>query len=97
MKKYVFLLKKATRSEVEIEAENKDIAFKKLVKLVTEDEEKIMEENDVDKQILRIKLKAIIEENADGNLQKNEYKSDEDLLKIVEELDEDEDNFFRRI
>ena len=91
MKKYVFLLKRATKSEVEIMAENKNEAFNNLMNLVTKEDEKLLNNIDPDKQILRVKLKEIIEENADGKEQKNESKRDEDLVKIIEELDEDED------
>lgn len=91
MKKYVFLLKRATKSEVEIMAENKNEAFNNLMNLVTKEDEKLLNNIDPDKQILRVKLKEIIEENADGKEQKNEYKRDEELVKIIEELDEDED------
>lgn len=99
MKKYVFLLKKATKSEVEIMAENKNEAFNNLMNLVTKEDEKLLNNIDPDKQILRVKLKEIIEENVDGKEQKNEYKRDEELVKIIEELDEDEDileNNYRR-
>jgi len=91
MKKYVFLLKRATKSEVEIMAENKNEAFNNLMNLVTKEDEKMLNSIDPDKQILRVKLKEIIEENADGKEEKNEYKRDEELVKIIEELDEDED------
>jgi hypothetical protein len=92
MKKYIFLIKKAIKNEVEIDAENKNEAFKKLVNLVTEDEDKILQ-NDPDKQIMRFKLKEIIEENDDGIEEKHQYKRDEELVKIIEELDENEDDF----
>lgn len=91
MKKYVFLLKRATKSEVEIVAENKNEAFNNLMNLVTKEDKELLKNIDPDKQILRVKLKEIIEENADGKEQKNEYKRDEELVKIIEELDEDED------
>ena len=93
MKKYVFLLKRATKSEIEINAENKNEAFNNLMDLVAKEDEKIFKNIDPDKQILRVKLKEIIEENADGKEQKNEYKRDEELVKIIEELDENEENF----
>ena len=35
MKKYVFLIKRATKNEVEIEAENKNEAFKKVMQFIT--------------------------------------------------------------
>lgn len=91
MKKYIFLLKRATKSEVEIMAENKNEAFNNLMNLVTKEDGKLLNNIDPDKQILRVKLKEIIEENADGKEQKSEYKRDEELVKIIEELDEDED------
>ena len=65
-KKYVFLLKRATKSEVEIKAENKNEAFNILMNLVTKEDKKVFNEIDPDKQILRIKLKEIIEENENG-------------------------------
>lgn len=93
MKKYIFLLKRATKSEVEIKAENKNEAFNNLMNLVAKEDEKVFNNIDPDKQILRVKLKEIIEENADGKEQKNEYKRDEELVKIIEELDENEEYF----
>lgn len=93
MKKYVFLLKRATKSEVEIKAENKNEAFNNLMNLVAKEDERVFNNIDPDKQILRVKLKEIIEENADGKEQKNEYKRDEELVKIIEELDENEEYF----
>lgn len=77
MKKYVFLLKRATKSEVEIKVENKNEAFNILMNLVTKEDKKVFNEIDPDKQILRIKLKEIIEENENGIEEKNEYKSHE--------------------
>ena len=62
MKKYVFTIKKATKYGVEIEAENKNEAFKKIMNLATEDDEKNINNADIDKQIYRFKLKEIIEE-----------------------------------
>lgn len=90
MKKYVFLLKKATKNEIEIIAENKNEAFNKLMNLVTKEDEKMLNSVDPDKQILRIKLKEIIEDGENGRKEKNEYKIDEELVKIIDELDEDE-------
>ena len=96
MKKYVFLLKRATKSEIEIKAENKNEAFNIFMNLVTNEDKKVFNEIDPDKQILRIKLKEIIEENADGIEEKNEYKRDEELVKTIEELDENEDDFMEK-
>ncbi len=96
MKKYVFLLKRATKSEVEIKAENKNEAFNILMNLVTKEDKKVFNEIDPDKQILRIKLEEIIEENAEGIEEKNEYKRDEELVKTIEELDENEDDFMEK-
>ena len=96
MKKYVFLLKRATKSEIEIKAENKNEAFNIFMNLVTKEDKKVFNEIDPDKQILRIKLKEIIEENADGIEEKNEYKRDEELVKTIEELDENEDDFMEK-
>lgn len=90
MKKYVFLLKRATKNEIEIIAENKNEAFNKLMNLVTKEDEKMLNSVDPDKQILRIKLKEIIEDGENGRKEKNEYKIDEELVKIIDELDEDE-------
>lgn len=96
MKKYVFIIKKATKSEVEIEAENKNIAFEKIMKLATKEDEKFVENIDIDKQIYRFKLKEIIEEK-DGKVERKEYKRDEDILKIIEELDEESPSNYRRL
>ncbi len=96
MKKYVFTIKKATKYGVEIEAENKNEAFKKIMNLATEDDEKIINNADIDKQIYRFKLKEIIEEK-DGKVERKEYKRDEDIAKIIEELDEDSPSNYRRL
>ncbi|MBQ2937374.1 MAG: hypothetical protein IJE05_00585 [Clostridia bacterium] len=96
MKKYVFTVKKATKYGVEIEAENKNEAFKKIMNLATEDDEKNINNADIDKQIYRFKLKEIIEEK-DGKIERKEYKRDEDILKIIEELDEDSPSNYRRL
>lgn len=96
MKKYVFTIKKATKYGVEIDAENKNEAFKKIMNLATEDDEKNINNADIDKQIYRFKLKEIIEEK-DGKVERKEYKRDEDILKIIEELDEDSPSNYRRL
>lgn len=96
MKKYVFTVKKATKYGVEIEAENKNEAFKKIMNLAAEDDEKNINNVDIDKQIYRFKLKEIIEEK-DGKVERKEYKRDEDILKIIEELDEDSPSNYRRL
>ena len=96
MKKYVFTIKKATKYGVEIEAENKNEAFKKIMNLATEDDEKNINNADIDKQIYRFKLKEIIEEK-DGKVERKDYKRDEDILKIIEELDEDLPSNYRRL
>jgi len=96
MKKYVFTIKKATKYGVEIEAENKNEAFKKIMNLATEDDEKNINNADIDKQIYRFKLKEIIEEK-DGKVERKEYKRDEDILKIIEELGEDSTSNYRRL
>lgn len=96
MKKYVFTIKKATKYGIEIEAENKNEAFKKIMNLATEDDEKNINNADIDKQIYRFKLKEIIEEK-DGKVERKEYKRDEDILKIIEELDEDSPSNYRRL
>ena len=95
MKKYVFTVKKATKYGVEIEAENKNEAFKKIMNLATKEDEKNINNADIDKQIYRFKLKEIIEEK-DGKIERKEYKRDEDILKIIEELDEDSPSNYRR-
>lgn len=96
MKKYVFTVKKATKYGVEIEAENKNEAFKKIMNLATKEDEKNINNADIDKQIYRFKLKEIIEEK-DGKVERKEYKRDEDILKIIEELDEDSPSNYRRL
>lgn len=96
MKKYVFTVKKATKYGVEIEAENKNEAFKKIMNLATKEDEKNINNADIDKQIYRFKLKEIIEEK-DGKVERKEYKRDEDILKIIEELDEDSSSNYRRL
>ena len=96
MKKYVFTVKKATKYGVEIEAENKNEAFKKIMNLATKEDEKNINNADIDKQIHRFKLKEIIEAK-DGKVERKEYKRDEDILKIIEELDEDSTSNYRRL
>lgn len=96
MKKYIFIIKKATKHEVEVEAENKNEAFKKVMDLATKEDENYMNNVEIDKQICRFKLKETIEEN-DGKIERKEYKRDEDILKIIEELDEDSPSNYRRI
>ena len=71
-------------------------AFKKIMNLATEDDEKNINNADIDKQIYRFKLKEIIEEK-DGKIERKEYKRDEDILKIIEELDEDSPSNYRRL
>ena len=100
MKKYVFLVKKAIKSEIEIEAENKADAFKKLVPLLTDDDDKFVKNIETEKQIFRFKLTDIIEENEEGKMEKKPYKRDEELIKIIEELEENDDDFrsnYRRL
>ena len=79
MKKYVFLIKKATKNEVEIEANNKSEAFKKVIELMTENRENDIKNIDLDKEIIRFRLTKIIEENEDGKLETKPYKRDEEL------------------
>ena len=93
MKKYVFLIKRATKNEVEIEAKNKNDAFKKVIELMTENREKDVKDIDLDKEIIRFRLTKIIEENEDGKLETKPYKRDEELVQILEELDEKEDYY----
>ena len=93
MKKYVFLIKKATKIDVEIEANNKSEAFKKVIELMTENREDDMKNIDLDKEIIRFRLTKIIEENEDGKLETKPYKRDEELVQILEELEENDDDY----
>lgn len=93
MKKYVFLIKRATKNEVEIEAKNKNEAFKKVIELMTEDRENDVKNIDLDKEIIRFRLIKIIEKNEDGKLETKPYKRDEELVEILEEMDEKENDF----
>lgn len=93
MKKYVFLIKKATKNEVEIEANNKSEAFKKVIELMTENRENDIKNIDLDKEIIRFRLTKIIEENEDGKLETKPYKRDEELVQILDELDENDSDF----
>ena len=100
MKKYVFLIKKATKNEVEIEANNKSEAFKKVIELMTENRENDIKNIDLDKEIIRFRLTKIIEENEDGKLETKPYKRDEELVQILDELDENDSDFrenYRRL
>lgn len=93
MKKYVFLIKKATKIDVEIEANNKSEAFKKVIELMTENREDDIKNIDLDKEIIRFRLTKIIEENEDGKLETKPYKRDEELVQILEELEENDDDY----
>ena len=93
MKKYVFLIKKATKIDVEIEANNKSEACKKVIELMTENREDDMKNIDLDKEIIRFRLTKIIEENEDGKLETKPYKRDEELVQILEELEENDDDY----
>lgn len=74
MKKYVFLIKRATKNEVEIEAENKNEAFKKVMQFITEDGENNVNNIDIDKEIIRFRLTKIIEKMKMGNWKQNHIK-----------------------
>ena len=93
MKKYVFLIKRATKNEVEIEAKNKNEAVKKVIELMTENREDDVKNVDLDKEIIRFRLTKIIEENEDGKLETKPYKRDEELVQILEELEENDDDY----
>ena len=93
MKKYVFLIKRATKNEVEIEAKNKNEAVKKVIELMTENREDDVKNVDLDKEIIRFRLTKIIEENEDGKLETKPYKRDEELVQILVELGENESDF----
>ena len=80
MKKYVFLIKRATKNEVEIEAENKNESFKKVMQFITEDGENNV--NNID-----------IEKNEDGKLETKPYKRDKELVGILEEMEENDSDF----
>ena len=93
MKKYVFLIKRATKNEVEIEAENKNEAFKKVMQFITEDGENNVNNIDSDKEIIRFRLTKIIEKNEDGKLETKPYKRDKELVGILEEMEENDSDF----
>ena len=93
MKKYVFLIKRATKNEVEIEAENKNESFKKVMQFITEDGENNVNNIDIDKEIIRFKLTKIIEKNEDGKLETKQYKRDKELVGILEEMEENDSDF----
>ena len=93
MKKYVFLIKRATKNEVEIEAENKNEAFKKVMQFITEDGENNVNNIDIDKEIIRFRLTKIIEKNEDGKLETKPYKMDKELVGILEEMEENDSDF----
>lgn len=93
MKKYVFLIKRATKNEVEIEAENKNESFKKVMQFITEDGENNVNNIDIDKEIIRFKLTKIIEKNEDGKLETKPYKRDKELVGILEEMEENDSDF----
>ena len=93
MKKYVFLIKRATKNEVEIEAENKNESFKKVMQFITEDGENNVNNIDIDKEIIRFRLTKIIEKNEDGKLETKPYKRDKELVGILEEMEENDSDF----
>ncbi len=94
MKKYVFLVKKAVKNEVEIEAENRKEAFKKLVKIFEENEEKVFK-NSEETEIVRMRLERIIDTEKGKILDRLDF-NDEELLEILHELDEENTGIFPR-
>ncbi len=88
MKKYVFLIKRGIKNEVVVMADNKNEAFNKVVKMMTEERENDSRNEEVDKEIIRYKLVKIIEKNEYGKLETKPYKRDEELVEILDKLDE---------
>ena len=88
MKKYVFLIKRGIKNEIEVEADNKNEAFNKVVKMMTEERENDSRNEELDKEIIRYKLVKIIEKNEYGKLETKPYKRDEELVEILDKLDE---------
>ncbi len=88
MKKYVFLIKRGIKNEVVVMADNKNEAFNKVVKMMTEERENDSRNEELDKEIIRYKLVKIIEKNEYGKLETKPYKRDEELVEILDKLDE---------
>lgn len=94
MKKYVFLVKKAIKNDVEIEAENRREAFKKLVKMFEENEEKVFK-NAKETEIVKMRLERIIDTET-GNIAERLDFNDEELEELLQELNEENTDFFPR-
>ena len=88
MKKYVFLIKRGIKNEVVVMADNKNEAFNKVVKMMTEERENDSRNEELDKEIIRYKFVKIIEKNEYGKLETKPYKRDEELVEILDKLDE---------
>ena len=88
MKKYVFLIKRGIKNEIEVEADNKNEAFNKGVEMMIEERKNDSRNEELDKEIIRYKLVKIIEKNEYGKLETKPYKRDEELVEILDKLDE---------
>ena len=88
MKKYVFLIKRGIKNEIEVEADNKNEAFNKVVEMMIEERKNDSRNEELDKEIIRYKLVKIIEKNEYGKLETKPYKRDEELVEILDKLDE---------
>ena len=88
MKKYVFLIKRGIKNEIEVEADNKNEAFNKIVEMMIEERKNDSRNEELDKEIIRYKLVKIIEKNEYGKLETKPYKRDEELVEILDKLDE---------
>lgn len=88
MKKYVFLIKRGIKNEIEVEADNKNEAFNKVVEMMIEERKNDSRNEELDKEIIRYKLVKIIEKNEYEKLETKPYKRDEELVEILDKLDE---------
>ena len=88
MKKYVFFIKRGIKNEIEVEADNKNEAFNKVVEMMIEERKNDSRNEELDKEIIRYKLVKIIEKNEYGKLETKPYKRDEELVEILDKLDE---------
>ena len=88
MKKYVFLIKRGIKNEIEVDADNKNEAFNKVVEMMIEERKNDSRNEELDKEIIRYKLVKIIEKNEYGKLETKPYKRDEELVEILDKLDE---------
>ena len=84
MKKYVFLIKRGIKNEIEVEADNKNEAFNKIVEMMIEERKNDSRNEELDKEIIRYKLVKIIEKNEYGKLETKPYKRDEELVEIAQ-------------